>query len=207
MTHLVPLSRWVARSAQSITFLFRQLVESRVETKLWRNPEAAREVLAQILDYAKRLSSLSYREFERQCKKAKAPAPLATTTLFRLVTAKFPTLVGSETEFIDSIDKTLRDARFMLIIVGDGIRENLEDMVGLLHRQPQMLFTFGLVEMSGAPASVRRCEIQIPKLKLEMNLQVALNPTLKRGENEKHPTPVTSVSTGRWPPFQAPTTL
>jgi hypothetical protein len=27
--------------------------------------------------------------------------------------------------------------------------------------------------------------MQIPKLKLGMNLQVALNPTLKRGENEK----------------------
>jgi hypothetical protein len=35
----------------------------------------------------------------------------------------------------------------MLLVVGDGIRENLEDMLGLLHQQPQMLFTLGLVEM------------------------------------------------------------
>jgi hypothetical protein len=34
----------------------------------------------------------------------------------------------------------------MLLVVGDGIRENLEDMLALLHQHPQMLFTFGLVE-------------------------------------------------------------
>jgi hypothetical protein len=116
-----------------------------VETKLWRNPESTREVLAQILDYAKRLASLNYREFERRCKSAKNPAPLAKTDLYRLVATKFPKLVGSETEFIDAIDKTLHTGRFMLLIVGDGIRENLEEMLGLLHHHPQMLFTFGLV--------------------------------------------------------------
>jgi len=41
-----------------------------VETKLFRNPEATRQVLAQILDYAKRLSSLRYEEFEKKCSSA-----------------------------------------------------------------------------------------------------------------------------------------
>lgn len=35
-----------------------------VECKLWRNPEAVREVVAQILDYAAELSTLSYEQLE-----------------------------------------------------------------------------------------------------------------------------------------------
>jgi len=118
-----------------------------VETKLWRNPEATRRVIAQILDYAKRLSSLSYEEFERKCRSAMQPAALSDGTLYQLVSARFPKQVKSEADFIDSVQKNLKNARFMLLIVGDGIHENLEDMLEILHQQPQMLFTFGLVEM------------------------------------------------------------
>ena len=45
------------------------------------------------------------------------------------------------------MQRNLRTARCLLLVVGDGIRESLESMLGYLHRQPQMLFTFGLVEM------------------------------------------------------------
>jgi hypothetical protein len=118
-----------------------------VETKLWRNPEATREVLAQILGYAKHLSSLRYEEFEKKCRSAQPPAPLANIALYGLVSKRFPKQVTSESDFRDTVNKNLRTARFMLLIVGDGIRENLEDMLGLFQHQPQMLFTFGLVEM------------------------------------------------------------
>ena len=37
-----------------------------VETKLWRNPEARRKVVAQILDYAKELSGWSYADLQRE---------------------------------------------------------------------------------------------------------------------------------------------
>ncbi len=33
------------------------------------------------------------------------------------------------------------------MIVGDGIREGLENIMGVLHTHPQMHFTFGLVEL------------------------------------------------------------
>jgi hypothetical protein len=72
---------------------------------------------------------------------------LSDSSLYELVATQFPEEVTSEADFTDAVQKTLRNARFMLLIVGDGIRENLEDILGLLHQQPQMLFTFGLVEM------------------------------------------------------------
>ena len=67
--------------------------------------------------------------------------------LFDLVKKKFPNENISEPSFIDSVQRNLRDARFMLLIVGDGIKENIEDILTVLHQNPQMLFTFGLVEM------------------------------------------------------------
>jgi len=118
-----------------------------VETKLWRNPEATRQVVAQMIDYAKRLSGMTYDEFEKACRTAREPAPLATSSMHNLLTKQYPQEVIPEPEFIDAVQKTLMDARFLLVVVGDGIRENLEDMVGLLHQYPQMLFTFALVEM------------------------------------------------------------
>src|ERR1700681_4353885 len=36
-----------------------------VEFKLWRNPDAHRKVLAQVLDYAKDLQAMNYRDFEQ----------------------------------------------------------------------------------------------------------------------------------------------
>ena len=50
-----------------------------VETKLWRNPQATREVLAQILDYATRVSNWSYETLEMKCRSAQSPAPIETT--------------------------------------------------------------------------------------------------------------------------------
>lgn len=118
-----------------------------VETKLWRNPEATRQVVAQILDYAVRLSSWSYSDIERRSREALAPAPIGTGSLYEFVASKTPEEVLSEPEFVDAVQQTLRTGRFMLLIVGDGIRENVETMVTSLHEHPQKLFTFGLVQL------------------------------------------------------------
>src|SRR6266852_3751731 len=44
-----------------------------VETKLFRNPEARREVVGQLIDYAKDLSALSYEDLAKAISKAEAP--------------------------------------------------------------------------------------------------------------------------------------
>ena len=118
-----------------------------VETKLWRNPQATREVVAQVIDYASRLSLWSYADLEAALKTAMSPAPVGDGSLYAYVAKKFPGEALPEEQFIDEVQKNLRAARFLLMVVGDGIRENLESMLGHLHRQPQMLFTFCLVEM------------------------------------------------------------
>jgi hypothetical protein len=37
-----------------------------IETKLWRNPEARRKVVGQILDYAKELKGWTYSDLQRE---------------------------------------------------------------------------------------------------------------------------------------------
>jgi len=118
-----------------------------VETKLWRNPEAAREVVAQVLDYAARLSSWSYTDLENAARKAMTPAPIGSSSLYAFMAKKYPAEILPEEQFVDEVQKNLQSARFLLLVVGDGIRENLENMLGILHKQPQMLYTFGLVEI------------------------------------------------------------
>ncbi|MGE4440414.1 MAG: hypothetical protein AB7D27_02880 [Desulfomicrobium sp.] len=118
-----------------------------VETKLWRNPEATRTVVAQVLDYATRLSSWSYSDLEEAARHALSPAPIGDGSLYEFVVRAFPDEVLPEIQFVDEVQRNLRDARFLLLVVGDGIRENLENILEHLHRQPQMLYKFCLVEV------------------------------------------------------------
>jgi hypothetical protein len=118
-----------------------------VETKLWRNPEATREVVAQILDYATRVSGWSYSELENKARHALAPSPIGDHSLFDFVASAAEGYDLSEAEFVDDVQRTLQTGRFLLLVVGDGIREKLEAMLTSLHEHPQKLFTFGLVEM------------------------------------------------------------
>ncbi len=118
-----------------------------VETKLWRNPEATREVVAQVLDYARMLSTWSYSDLEQAARDALPPAPIGSDSLYEFISLKYPDEVLPQAQFIDEVQKNLRTARFLILVVGDGIRENLENILSLLHKQPQMLFTFSLVEI------------------------------------------------------------
>jgi len=112
-----------------------------VETKLWRNAEARREVVAQILDYAKELSGWTYAELSRR-------AAIATKGgsgyLLQQVKAAHADL--DEAAFEDGINRSLKSGDFLLIIAGDGIRYGAEALVGFIERYGYMRFTLALVE-------------------------------------------------------------
>ena len=54
-----------------------------VETKLWRNPESRREVVAQILDYAKELTKWTYDDLDRAAAIASKSGPGYLLRVFR----------------------------------------------------------------------------------------------------------------------------
>ena len=135
-----------------------------VETKLWRNPEAVREALSQIMDYAQKLRGMSVEELTEKARQAKDPTLKPGQSLWGLVHKRYPEETKSEPHFIDALGRSLKDARFMLLVVGDGIKENLEGIVALLHTQPQMLFTFGLVELQVYETQAFKGRLVVPQI-------------------------------------------
>ena len=118
-----------------------------VECKLWRNPQAQREVIGQILDYAKELPRLNYQEFQDAVQKAE-PAPHTSKS-----DSLYARVCGAESEtdeptFIDGVIRNLRRGRFLLLIVGDGIREGVVAITDYVQEHAGMHFTLGLVEVA-----------------------------------------------------------
>lgn len=118
-----------------------------VEAKLWRNPEARRKVIGQILDYAKELSRWSYETLDAAVRRARRaedgdkPKGLAQLVGFELNSSE-------EARFFDSVTQSLRRGDFLLLIVGDGIREGVGAITDFLDGHASLHFTFGLVEMA-----------------------------------------------------------
>jgi hypothetical protein len=118
-----------------------------LEAKLWRNREARRKVVAQILDYAKALSRWSYSTLDAQVKAARAREKSGdpATTLFEAVSSANPNL--DESQFVDAVSRNLKRGEFLLLIAGDGIREGVGEITEFLEGHGNLHFTFGLVEL------------------------------------------------------------
>ena len=114
-----------------------------VECKLWRNPQARREVVGQILDYARELSRYGYEDLQRQVSIA---TRLPGNALYTLACAAGGTL--SEAEFVDRVSRDLAAGRFLLLIGGDGITEGTRRIGEYLRGQPGLAFDFGLIEFA-----------------------------------------------------------
>jgi hypothetical protein len=113
-----------------------------VECKLWRNPQARREVVGQILDYAAEISRYTSADFQREVNRK-----LKTTgdIVFEMVHDRFPDT--EQISFNDSLTRNLRSGRMMLLIVGDGISEGVETIAEYLTKHSGLNFTLGLVEL------------------------------------------------------------
>jgi hypothetical protein len=113
-----------------------------VECKLWRNPEGRREVVGQILDYAKELSRWSAADLQREVRRRLGREG---NPLLDLVRAGGHEV--DEVDFNDALTVNLRRGRFLLLIVGDGIREGVEAITEYLQRHAGLHFSLGLVEL------------------------------------------------------------
>ena len=92
-----PLCRELPTAAGPIDLVYisEQGRLSIVECKLWRNPEARREVVTQILDYAKEISTWSYEELNAAVCRA-VGRPVGAKALFDLVRAQHDTVVETD---------------------------------------------------------------------------------------------------------------
>lgn len=118
-----------------------------IETKLWRNAEARREVVGQIIDYAKELSRWTYTDLDKRVKEFNKTYNSSTDNLFATMCKSRELEDSDEQLFTDNVSRNLARGRFLLLIVGDGIRESVEDMAAYLSQNPQLYFTLALVEL------------------------------------------------------------
>jgi len=118
-----------------------------VETKLWRNPEARREVVGQIIDYAKDVSHWAFAELESKVQGYNLQRYQSNLGILDSIRRIEDIDESEEQIIIDTISRNLRTGRFLLLVVGEGIRESVEEMADFLQQTPQLLFTLALVEL------------------------------------------------------------
>ena len=114
-----------------------------IETKLWRNPEARREVVGQILDYAKQLTTWTYDVLDQ---KAAIATGAGSNYLMSCLKKRYPD--ADEATFVDGVGRSLSTGDFLLLIVGDGIRYGAEALVSFLERYGHLRFGLGLIEVA-----------------------------------------------------------
>lgn len=112
-----------------------------VEVKLWRNPQARREVVGQILDYAKDLAAWSYEDLD-----AAVRAVNGGTGIVDLLRGVQPDV--RESVLVDQVTRNLKLGRVLLVVVGDGIREGVERIAEHLQRQHGLQFSLALLELA-----------------------------------------------------------
>jgi hypothetical protein len=113
-----------------------------VETKLWRNVQARREVVAQALDYVSALMRMGYEAFEAAVLKG---GTQNASNLHSLVADQPDAL--EEAAFVDAVAANLARGRLLVIVLGDGIRREAEALAELLQSHAGAHFTFALVEL------------------------------------------------------------
>lgn len=113
-----------------------------VECKLWSNPESRRKVVAQILDYAKELVRWTAADLQREASKRLGESGNPLLTRVRAAGHDI-----DETDFNDALTRNLRLGRCLLLLVGEGIRENVEAIAEYLVEHAGLHFTLGLIEL------------------------------------------------------------
>jgi len=109
-----------------------------IETKLIRNPESTRTVVAQAIDYVKAFSNETIDIFWDKISKKKSGKDD--------ILDKFK----KDEEFITRLAGNIKAGDFRVIILGDAIHPNVLGMVESIQSAPHLSFTIYLVEINAA---------------------------------------------------------
>lgn len=126
-----------------------------VETKLHKNPEARREVVAQLLDYVSHVAAWSYRDLDAAARAfaaerfpAHAWRGLHAFVAWRLADAANgyePPM--DEDQFLAEVDRALAAGELLGLVVGDHINPRAVRLADFARSHPGLGFDLGLVEL------------------------------------------------------------
>jgi hypothetical protein len=121
-----------------------------VETKLWRNPQARREVLAQTLDYIKDITRKNFDWLQEQWKIRRKESGNERSLMDEISDAAEQN--GEEFEeaiFYDRVNRALSRGHLLAMIVGDGVESRLQDLVDdLCKHSAHLRYTLSLCELA-----------------------------------------------------------
>jgi hypothetical protein len=118
-----------------------------VETKLFRNQESRRAVVAQIIDYAKELQKWDCEKLNKIASEYFLKNDGQAYNIIDVMARQGYCTLSDEAVLTDSINKSLSRASFLLLIVGDGIRSNVQQLADFLNENTSMSFNLALAEM------------------------------------------------------------
>ena len=118
-----------------------------VETKLWRNPEAHRTVVAQILDYAHTLAKFTYQKLDDAVQGFMEKRHGKAYSIYNIVKKKAKDWDYDEIGFQQRVQDSLENGRFALMIVGDKIYPGATQLAETIQSAPHLQFTMGFVEL------------------------------------------------------------
>jgi hypothetical protein len=118
-----------------------------VETKLWRSPEAHRTVVAQILEYARALSTWSYQQLDEAVQADWTKRHGDRKSLYQIVRSRHRSLDIAEVEFHERVQEVLETGTFALLIVGDRIHPRATQLAEVIQAAPHLQYSIGFVEL------------------------------------------------------------
>lgn len=142
---LIPIGREVACDAGSIDNLYVSPhgFLTIVETKLWKNPEKHRSVVAQIIDYAKEVARWDIETLNRAVADASEDGKTDLDAMIQPHLGEGRSLAS----FHEALSRRILVGDFLLLIVGDRISPNAAMLSKSIAGAPGLRFNLKLIEL------------------------------------------------------------
>lgn len=122
-----------------------------VETKLYRNQEARRTVVAQIIDYAKEMRKWNSERLNKIAAEYTLGKFGQASKIIDIMAKLGYSTYNDEGELNTALSTNLENASFLLMIIGDGIRSGVREIAEFLNENTSMALELGLVELEIYP--------------------------------------------------------
>jgi len=108
-----------------------------------RNPEARREIIAQLFEYASLLAEWSYSDLEAKLKQSRGLS--GENPMFHAVRAVYPHLLDAP--FVDAVSESLRTGNFCSQLLATAYAATLHSLRRLLENRGGLLASLALLEI------------------------------------------------------------
>lgn len=116
------------------------------EPTLWRNPPERIDAVERVVALASALGELTFADLESAIRTGEASSG---RSLWSMVRAAEPDEAATvdEASFVDAVAANLASGSFLLLIVGDGVRSDFDEIATVIAEHPHLQFHLELVEL------------------------------------------------------------